>query len=160
MKKDIFQTQYRQPVRVRANVGTRVKKTYGPVFRDNGSFYLEEKGEEDTYAFIQSFKDSVDINVIMKRYVNGEVDVLSKVQGFYGDVTGMPKTFAQTLNLVNDGRTLFESLPVETRSVFNHNFNEFMSAVVDGSLMERLGVKSDPGPSPSPSDPESSSSGE
>lgn len=158
MKKDNFQTQYREPKRVHSNVGSRVKKTYGPVFRENGSFYLEEKGEEDTYAFIQSFKDSVDINVIMKRYVNGEVDVLSKVQGFYGDVTGMPQNFAQTLNLVNDGRTLFESLPVETRSLFNHNFNEFMSAVVDGSLMDRLGVN--PDPSPSPSDPSPSPSGE
>lgn len=152
MKKDKFQTQFREPVRVHSKVGSRVKVTYGPVFRDNGTFYLEEKGEENIYEFIQSFKDSVDINVIMKRYVNGETDVLSKVQGFYGDVTGMPQTFAQTLNMVNDGRTLFESLPVETRSLFNHNFNEFMSAVVDGTLMERIGHTSPADPDPSPAD--------
>lgn len=152
MKHEKFQTQYRKPERHLANAGQRKHKLYGPVFDDNGRLHLEEKGEESIYDYIQSFKDSVDIHVIMKRFANGETDVLSKVQGFYGDFTGLPTNYSQLLNTVQDGERLFESLPVETRAQFGHSFNEFMTALCDGTLMERLGL-SPVDPAPSPADP-------
>lgn len=150
-----FQTQYRTPERHFTERGSRVRKTYGAVYDEAGRIRLEEKGEENLYDYIQSFADSVDIHVILKRFANGEVDVLSKVQGFYGDFTGMPENYAQILNAVNDGRRLFDSLPVEARAQFGHNFDVFMTAIADGSLLERLGhVEPSPAdPSPYPADP-------
>lgn len=151
-----FKTQFREPKRFHANSGDRMHKLYGATYDELGRIQLEEKGEESLYEHIQSFKDSVDIHVIMKRFVNGEVDVLSKVQGFYGDFTQLPKDYASLLNVVNGGRELFDSLPVETRAVFNHNFDEFMTSLCDGSLMERIGEVSPTAPSPadpSPADP-------
>lgn len=129
---------------------------YGSVFDDKGRLYLEEKGKESLYDYIQSFAESVDIHVIMKRFANGETDVLSKVQGFYGDFTNLPVDYAQLLNTVNSGQRLFDSLPVEQRAIFGHSFNEFMTAMCDGTLMDRLGVtpsSADPDPSPAISDP-------
>lgn len=146
-----FKTQYRSPRRFLSDSGSRMHKLYGAAYDENGRLYLEEKGEESIYDHIQSFAESVDIHVIMKRFVNGEVDVLSKVQGFYGDYTGLPTNYAQLLNTVNDGQRLFESLPVEQRAKFGHSFNEFMTSLCDGSLMERLGIAEDK-PAPSPSD--------
>lgn len=146
-----FQTQYRNPERHFTEKGSRVRKTYGPVYDDAGRLHLEEKGEENLYDYIQSFADSVDIHVILKRFANGEPDVLSKVQGFYGDFTGFPSSYSQILNAVNDGRRLFDSLPVETRAQFGHNFDVFMTAVADGSLLQKLGV-GDPAPAPSPAE--------
>lgn len=151
MRDRIFKSQYREPKRFHAHHGSRIHKLYGAVYDENGRLGLEEKGEESIYDHIQSFADSVDIHVIMKRFANGEMDVLSKVQGFYGDFTDLPVDYAQLLNTVNAGERLFDSLPVEQRAKFGHSFNEFMTAMCDGSLMDRLGVTSspaDPGNSP------------
>lgn len=146
-----FKTQYRDHERRHANHGDRMHKTYGAAYDEQGRIVLEEKGEESIYDHIQSFAQSTDIHVIMKRFVNGETDVLSKVQGFYGDFTGLPTNYAQMLNTVQDGQHLFESLPVETRAKFGHNFNEFMTCLCDGTLMERIGeVSPDPSPAPEP----------
>lgn len=148
-----FKTQYHDRQRCFANKGERMHKLYGGVFDEQGRLILEEKGEESIYDYIQSFKDSVDIHVIMKRFVNGETDVLSKVQGFYGDFTGLPTNYAQLLNTVNQGKEFFDSLPVETRALFGHSFNEFMTCLSDGTLMDRIGHPSSADPEPSAADP-------
>lgn len=150
MRERKFKTQYHERGRVHCNHGERLHTVYGAVYDDSGRIQLEEKGQESIYDHIQSFAESVDIHVILKRFTNGETDVLSKVQGFYGDFTGLPTNYAQLLNTVNDGQQLFDSLPVETRAKFGHSFNEFMTCLCDGTLMERLGVDPSPDPSPDP----------
>lgn len=147
-----WKNQFSERRRFHSEHGDRMHIVYGAVFDDNGRVRLEKKGEESLYEHIQSFADSVDIHVILKRFANGETDVLSKVQGFYGDFTGLPTNYAQLLNTVNDGQRLFDSLPVETRAIFGHSFNEFMTALCDGTLMERLGQPPSE-PSPAPSEP-------
>lgn len=152
MKK--WRTQYENNGRIRSEHGERNHKLYGAVFDEQGRVHLEEKGTESIYDYIQSFADSVDIHVILKRFANGETDVLSKVQGFYGDFGDLPTDYASMLNAVNSGKDMFNSLPVEIRAKFGHSFDQFMTALCDGSIVEILAPPSDPSPSdPSPSDP-------
>lgn len=133
-----FETQFRKPERFLSNPGSPVKILYGPEFDDKGRMNLVEKGRENLYDFIQSFKESVDIHVLLKRFANGETDVLSKIQGFYGDFSEFPRTYADLLNTVNEGEAFFNGLPVEVRSKFGHSFPVFMSALSDGSLSDIL----------------------
>lgn len=133
-----FQTQFRKPERFLSNPGSPVKILYGPEFDDKGRMTLVEKGRENLYDFIQSFKESVDIHVLLKRFANGETDVLSKIQGFYGDFSEFPRTYADLLNTVNEGEAFFNGLPVEVRSKFGHSFPVFMSALSDGSISDIL----------------------
>lgn len=133
-----FETQFRKPERFLSNPGSPVKILYGPEFDEKGRMNLVEKGRENLYDFIQSFKESVDIHVLLKRFANGETDVLSKIQGFYGDFTEFPRTYADLLNTVNEGEAFFNGLPVEVRSKFGHSFPVFMSALSDGSLSDIL----------------------
>lgn len=142
-----FPTQYRSHERFPSNVGSRIHPMYTAKYDVNGSMYLEQTGEENIYDQIQSHKDSVDINVLLKRYQNGEVDVLSKVQGIFTDVTGMPRTFAEMLNIVNDSRAAFDSLPVDVRAKFNHNPIEFMQDAGSEDWFDKLGAKK---PTPPP----------
>lgn len=134
-----FPTQYDR-VRIFSNPGDSVKVLYGASYDEKGRVILEEKGTENLYDYIQSFAESVDIHVLLKRFSNGEVDVLSKVQGFYGDITGLPTTYADLLNTVNEGEAFFNGLPVEVRSKFGHSFAQFMSALSDGSAFDTLGI--------------------
>ena len=79
-----------------SNPGNPIKQLYAGSYNERGQVELKEDGTEDLYAFIQSFAESTDIHSILRRFENGEVNVLEKVQGFYGDVTEMPKTFSES----------------------------------------------------------------
>lgn len=123
-----FANQYRDHEHFLTNVGSREKVTYEARYNAKGQLELNEKGKEDWYGYIQSHKDSVDIHVLLDRFQRGDVDVLNRMQGFYGDITAYPSTFADALNIVRSSEEFFNSLPVEERAKYNHNFSEFLAA--------------------------------
>lgn len=153
MEQKRWRTQFENNGRIHSEHGSREHVLFGAVYDESGRIRLEEKGTESLYDFIQSHADSVDIHVILKRFANGETDVLSKVQGFYGDFSQLPTNYAQMLNTVQAGEEMFNSMPVEVRAKFGHSFNEFMTCLCDGTLMERLGYPSPSEPAPLPSEP-------
>lgn len=136
-----FKTQYDARDRIQSNPGNPLKQLYTGAYNERGQVELKEDGTENIYDFIQSFAESTDIHAILRRFENGEVDVLEKVQGFYGDVTEMPKTYAEALQRISDSEKVFMSLPVEVRAKFGHSFSEFLAASNDADFLERLGVQ-------------------
>lgn len=134
-----FRTQFDQRPRIRQNPGSPVRSVFQARYDDNGALDLVETGKEDLYSFIQSHRDSVDIHVIMKRCALGDVDALTRVQGFYGDVTDMPSTYAEVLNAVIAGEQMFNSLPVEIRARYGHNFASFMAAMDKPDFWDTFG---------------------
>lgn len=138
-----FSTQYDARDRIKTHPGNPIKQLYSGSYNERGQVELKEDGTENIYDFIQSFADSTDIHVILRRYQNGEVDVLEKVQGFYGDITEMPHTYAEALQRISDSEKVFMSLPVEVRAKFGHSFSEFLSASQDADFLDRLGVQMD-----------------
>lgn len=145
-----FCTQFDEHPRYQCCTGSRIKKLYAPRFDENGVMDLVEKGEENLYEYIQSHKDSVDINTLLRRYAQGDPDALSRVQAAYGDFTGLPSTYADLLNAVNDGKQYFESLPVDVRAQFNHSFSEFMASMDGPDFWRKLGVVQSAQETPSP----------
>ncbi len=139
----MFKTQYDARDRIQSNPGNPIKQLYSGSYNERGQIELKEDGTENIYDFIQSFAESTDIHAIMRRFENGEVDVLEKVQGFYGDVTDMPKTYAEALQRIADSEKVFMSLPLDVRAKFGHSFSEFLAASNDADFLERLGVQVD-----------------
>lgn len=135
-----FRTQFDSHSRVNQPIGSRVKILYGPVFDKQGHMTLEETGKENLYDFIQSHADSVDIHVLLKQYQSGDPTVLARVQGAYGDFTQMPRTFAEALNTMIAAEAYFNSLSVETRAQFGHNFNQFIASMDDPDFTTRMGI--------------------
>lgn len=62
--------------------GSRTKVIYSGVYDDEGRLTLQEVGTEDVYDVIQSHASEVDMDTIMRRYKNGDVDVLDRVPAF------------------------------------------------------------------------------
>lgn len=149
-----FMTQYDARDRIQSHSGNPIKQLYSGSYNERGQVELKEDGTEDLYAFIQSFAESTDIHAILKRYQNGEVDVLEKVQGFYGDITEMPKTYAEALQRIADSEKVFMSLPVDVRAKFGHSFSEFLAASQDADFLDRLGVKPNEQPASVPAVPD------
>lgn len=136
----MFKTQYDARERSVTFPGNPIKQLYSGFYNEAGQVELKENGTEDLYDYIQSFAESTDIHSIIRRFNNGEVDVLEKVQGFYGDITEMPKTYAEALQRIADSEAVFKSLPVDVRAKFNHNFAEFLAASQDADFLDKLGV--------------------
>ena len=92
-----FNTQYDARDRISTCAGSPVKPLFSGRYNERGQIELTPDGTENIYEYIQSFAESTDIHSILRRYQNGEVDVLSKVQGVYADITEMPQTYAEAL---------------------------------------------------------------
>lgn len=122
----MFRTQYTSHDRFFTNAGSRDKILYTSRYDEIGNLELVEVGVDSLYDFIQSHKDSVDINVLLSRFSRGDVDALSRKQGVFGDFTAVPRNYADMLNLVIDAENNFNSLPVDERAKFHHNFAEWL----------------------------------
>lgn len=131
--------------------GDRVHIDYQPVYDAKGIWHLEESGKTNTYLEIQSHADSCDINIIMARYRNGETDVLSQIQGIYGDVTNIPTNYAEIMNAQLRAKDLFMSLAPEIREKYGNSVEQFMSSFSSKEGWEAIGFKfDDSAPAPAP----------
>ena len=126
LKFENWRTRQMKSIRRFCDRGTREKKSYQPIYDRAGVWHLEEMDTKiQTYMEIQSYADECDINLIMARYRNGETDVLSKVQGVYGDFSNVPNDFAEVLNNTIKMEQVFMSLAPEVREKFNNSFEQF-----------------------------------
>lgn len=140
----VFTTQFHPHERICQNPGSGEKITYVPKLDEHGDFELVESGKIDLYGEIQSHKDSCDIYVLLKKYEQGDLEALSRVQGTYGDFTQMPRTFAEALNAMIAGENMFNSLPLEVREKFDFSLEKFMMSMDDmPSFLDKLGMNPD-----------------
>lgn len=143
MKKIKFETQYREPKHFLTCVGDPEVQDYVPEYDDKGDWHLIESGKHSLYNEIQSHKDSVDINKILRRFEAGELDVLDRVHGAYGDFTDVPTNFAELLNTVDRGRAMFDGLPIEIKEKFGQNFVAFMQSFGTADWCDKMGIVPD-----------------
>lgn len=137
-----FPTQFDSHERVLQNVGSREKQLYSPVVGSDGTIVLEESGKEDLYGYIQSHKESVDINVLMQRYQQGDDTALMRAQSFFVDATQFPKTYAGLLQAMIEGEKFFNGLPLEVRQKFDMDFNKFIAGMDDmPSWLAKIGAQ-------------------
>lgn len=82
---------------------------------------------EDTDKIIDSYRQSTDINNILKRIQAGDVSLLNQSKGFYGDFTDFPQNYAEMLQLMHRGEEIFSKLPTEVKEKYNNDFNQFFA---------------------------------
>lgn len=134
-----FNTQYDRRGPVYQDPGDSVKVVYTPKYDSDGVLDLVPTGSEDLYAYIQSHAQSVDIHYLLDRFAAGETDVLSRLQGFYADVTSMPKTYAEVLNAVISGEEAFSRLPVDVKQRFDNSFAVWLASMDSSDFAEKMG---------------------
>uniref|UniRef100_A0AAU8AZ87 Internal scaffolding protein n=1 Tax=Dulem virus 198 TaxID=3145675 RepID=A0AAU8AZ87_9VIRU len=123
-----FTTQFqRKSERICSVPGSGMKDTFKMHVDENGKRELRKNGEYNLYAEIQSYKDSVSIEYILTRFMNGDDSALSRAQGIYGDFSEMPTTLAELQQRVIDAEDLFNSLPIDIRAQYNHSASEFFA---------------------------------
>lgn len=141
-----FETQYQRIFdpdkhrRFNSNPGSGVVKEYTAQYRQDGVLELVETGEHDLYADIQSHKDSCDLQLIINRYFNGDPAALSRVQGVYTDVSEMPDNIHQAMQLMDNARRDFDTLPVDIKAKFGNDSNQFLATLGTEQWFENMQV--------------------
>lgn len=159
----VFRTHYDAQYdhkRIHSDIGSRKKTEYQPVYDKAGVWHLEKSGETDIYLEIQSYAMSCDINVIMARYRNGETDVLSAVQGVYGDFSNVPTNYSDIMNAKLEAERLFMSLAASVREKYNNSVEQFMAEIGTKAGLEKLGVSFDAPAASDAVEPPKNASGE
>lgn len=125
-----------------APVGSRFAKDIALKYDERGNRTFYCKGKIDLYERIQSFKDDCDLELIVARCTaSGDFSPLQRVQGFYADVSGMPKNLAEVYSSMNTAQRIFSELPQDVASKFA-NFEDFLSSIGDENRLAKIfGVK-------------------
>lgn len=123
-----FGTRYGERTVVYSNPGCDFECDYSPYYSDSGSLELEITGQRNAFEDIQLYKDECDVHSILRRYAAGELDVLQRVQGFFGDITDFPTSYPEMFNLINRSQSFFDSLPADVKAKFGNDFQQFLAA--------------------------------
>lgn len=108
--------------------GEKTRPVYKAELDRDGQLKIVEDGIEDVYAYIQSFKDSVDVNLIVSRYAAGDAYALEQSSGVYGDFIEVPSSYIDILNSVVDLRNAYEKTDMKV------SFDEFANSVINPAV--------------------------
>ena len=126
--------------RVLSRIGNPILQKYRPEYDKQGNLQLIPDGETDLYAEIQSHKASTDLELIVTRYLNGDPAALSRAQGLYMDITGMPSNMHEAINLMNQAKADFEKLPVDIKQQFDNDYNKFIATMGTQEWLDKMQV--------------------
>lgn len=101
-----------------------------------GKTKLVKVGSEDLNEFVQKSLPETLIYNILRKYENGNIEVLNKAIGQYFDSTVFPSSLAEAHNIVKSAHKSFESLPLEIRAKFDHSSDVYLQKIFDGSFVD------------------------
>lgn len=110
--------------------GEAVEDDYKEHFDADGVRSLVIDGQRNTFDEIQSHRDSVDINLLIKRYMNGDFTALDRANPMFIDISDMPKTFAEWLESQARAKDYFYSLDPDVRAQFNNSYEQFLNQMI------------------------------
>lgn len=113
-------------------VGSRLRSRFRKDCRENPP-KLVKIGETNQYEIIQSYKDSCDISKLVARAVAGDISVLQRVQGIYSDISNVPQTMTELMNLGVLSATAWDLLNPDIKAKFE-NEEAFKDALLSGNL--------------------------
>ena len=122
-----FRTIYDEPTHYYSNPGCTLKDELAPTLDKYGNRIIESKGQMNLYAYIQSWADECDINILMAKFTNGDRTALMQRVGEYLDLSNIPDNFNDMLNITTKAGAVFDSLPTDVKKIFGNNVNNFLS---------------------------------
>lgn len=113
--------------------GDKVEPDYKVHYSKTGVRSLERDGERNTWEEIQSHADSVDINLILARYNNGDESVLHKKPELYIDSSDLPTTLGEWYELNARATEVFKAMKPSERDPYNHDVGQFLNSKIEES---------------------------
>ena len=135
--------RYGDPIDIFTNPGSPLTDDYEYKYNDDGTKDLVIAGHTNLFEKIQAEKDYCDIGKMVARFAMGDEEALNRVKGFYGDMTEMPKNYAEMIQRVDECRRSFDALDPDIKKKFDNNSDVFWSMFGTAEFNERLGNKAE-----------------
>lgn len=129
---------------------------YSSVINDDGTIDLVPSAKDSIQEYINSFAAQTDMHYILAQLKNGNTSVINRAPMMFGDFTDAPKSYAQALQMVIDGRAAFDALPLSVRSKFDNSFEKWFATAGSPDWVNAMSADS----SVADPDPDSSSESE
>lgn len=118
--------------------GDRYRAVYTPEIKSDGLIDLVQTGVEDLQQYIDSFKDSCDLSLMVQRFLAGDETALRNGNPVFMDLLGAPKSLAEAYALNFRAEAAFQNLPATVKDQFGNNFYQFLSAAGSDKWFEAL----------------------
>lgn len=112
---------------------------YSSKILPSGEIRLTESGKESISKKINAQKKFTDISYIVSRLQMGDTSVI-RDGAIYGDFTQVPKSLAESLQIIMDGQAKFDELPLDIRNKFDNNYYQWIMQSGSVSWMEKMGI--------------------
>lgn len=129
-----FESYYK---RCYSNSGSGVRDKMSVVISADGGKHLAKVGKEDFYSFIQSHRDSVDLQKILQRcMITGDVSALQQRQGAFIDATVYPTDNRQYHNILMNAEKIYDNLVSDLKK--DLSFDAFLETFSDPTALRKL----------------------
>lgn len=138
-----FRSAYSHRVRKHAPAGSKIEIRHEYDVDKWGHKVLKRTRKVDVYSIIQSHKDETDIEKIIRRATEGDINALNVVNATYQDITEAPKNLLEQQNIMLKKKIEFEKLPKDIKKAFDYDVNNYIGELVDNpeSWAEKTGLK-------------------
>lgn len=120
--------------------GERVELRHRAVLKKDGSRILVKDREKRTWDIIQSHKEECLIENIIKRALEGDLEILNQMHGQYIDTTNMPSTLAEAQQKIIDLKYEFSQLPKDIRKEFDYSEEKYIAEWGSDEWLKKTGV--------------------
>lgn len=138
-----FRSAYSERVRKHAPAGSKIEIRHEYDVDKWGHKVLKKTRKVDVYSIIQSHKDETDIEKIIRRATEGDINALNVINATYQDITEAPKNLLEQQNMILKKKIEFEKLPKDIKKAFDYDVNNYIGELVDNpeSWAEKTGLK-------------------
>lgn len=130
-----FRTKYDRVIKLTCR-GNEIEEVFELQVNKSGVLEPVKVGEIDVRQEINSHRDSVDLNMLIARYNAGDYEALNRRAASYFDATEMPKTLADAYRMSENGKVIFEKMPVEIKERFNNDYGQFLNQIGTKSFFD------------------------
>lgn len=119
-----------------SNAGEKLRYGYKYKNFDDGrrELVIDNTNVTNIPDLINSYADDVNIVKLYERYLNGDISALDKNKGWYSDITELPKTMGEFLDMFDNQERTFNGLPVKFKNKFNNDYKQYASAIAQGTI--------------------------
>ena len=114
-----------------------VEQFHGEVL-PTGKIVLVSDGFVNKQEELESWQESTEIESIVAQFTAGNIDILNQKEGFFGDITSMPKSYPEVVQMMYNAEENFMKLPVEVRGLFNNDLNQFIAQYGTDSFYKKI----------------------
>lgn len=125
----MFRTKYDKREIVYSHHGNEIEEIIDRVITKDGKEEFQVVDKVYVPDKIQSYFESTDLNLIIQRFMDGDISALQRRSAAYFDAVGMPSTLAEAYAVAENGRTNFDRLPLSVRESYNFDFGQYLADI-------------------------------